>query len=239
MKKHIPNTITSLNLFSGCIAVVSAIEGNLLASFFFIILSAIFDFFDGFAARRLNVTSAIGKDLDSLADDISFGLAPAAIVSSLLKECYYPEWSLDWAFIIPYIPFVIAVFSALRLARFNNDERQHLYFIGMPTPANAIMTGSMANIPVASFLWHPAPYFSEILQNGCWGIIMLLCYAIITSWLLICPVPMFSFKQKGRLQYLFVACTVALTAIFAFAGIFASMVLYVVISFATMNKHKK
>lgn len=239
MKKHIPNTITSLNLFSGCIAVVSAIEGNLLASFLFILLSAIFDFFDGFAARRLNVTSAIGKDLDSLADDISFGLAPAAIVSSLLKDCYYPEWLLDWAFIVPYIPFVIAVFSALRLARFNNDERQHLYFIGMPTPANAIMTGAMANIPVASFLWHPAPCFSEILQSGSWGIIMLLCYTIITSWLLVCPVPMFSFKQKGRQQYLFAACTVAFTAIFAFAGIFASMVLYVVISFATMNKYKK
>ena len=174
IKKHIPNAITSLNLFSGCIAVVSAIEGDLTAAFLFIILSAVFDFFDGFAARKLGVASPIGKDLDSLADDISFGLAPAAIVSSLLKECDYPEAMLDWAFVIPYIPYVIAVFSALRLAKFNNDERQHVSFIGMPTPANAIMTGAMANMPVAAFLWQPAPVFSDMLHFGLWSVLMLL-----------------------------------------------------------------
>ncbi len=230
IKKHIPNMITGLNLFSGCIAVSNAIQGNLLAAFLFIILAAVFDFLDGFAARKLNAVSAIGKDLDSLSDDISFGLAPAAIVSSLLKECYYPESILGIAFLIPYIPYVIAVFSALRLAKFNNDERQHISFIGMPTPACAIMTGAMANMPVAAFLWQPAPVFSEILHTN-FGIVLLLCYAFITSWLLVCPIRMFSFKKKGRLQYTFAATALVLTAIFGFAGIFAAMVLYVLISF--------
>lgn len=239
IKKHIPNAITSLNLFSGCIAVVSAIEGDLTAAFLFIILSAVFDFFDGFAARKLGVTSPIGKDLDSLADDISFGLAPAAIVSSLLKECDYPEAMLDWAFVIPYIPYVIAVFSALRLAKFNNDERQHVSFIGMPTPANAIMTGAMANMPVAAFLWQPAPVFSDMLHFGLWSVLMLLAYAFITSWLLVCPVPMFSFKQKGKTQYVFAGCAIVLTALFAFAGLFATMVLYIAISFASTNRNTK
>ena len=109
----------------------------------------------------------------------------------------------------------------------------------MPTPANAIMTGAMANMPVAAFLWQPAPVFSDMLHFGLWSMLMLLAYTFITSWLLVCPVPMFSFKQKGKTQYVFAGCAVVLTALFAFAGLFATMILYIAISFASTNRNTK
>ena len=139
--KYIPNTVTCLNLFSGCIACVMAFEARYELAFIFIILSAVFDFFDGMLARLLNAHSPIGKDLDSLADDISFGAAPAFIIFSLFKEMHYPA---NIEFIAPYMPyaaFLIAVFSGLRLAKFNNDTRQTTSFIGLPVPANKISSG--------------------------------------------------------------------------------------------------
>lgn len=238
IKKHIPNSITCMNLFSGCIAVDCAMRGNLLAAFCFIILSAVFDFFDGFAARRLGVASPIGKDLDSLADMVSFGLAPAAIVSSLLKECQYPDALLDAAFLVPYLAYFIAVFSGLRLARFNNDERQHKSFIGLATPANAIMTASLANIPAASLLWQPWPEFG-IVWSGPWGIAVLLAYVALSSYLLVCPLSMFSFKQVGKLQYIFAGIALCLTAVFGFAGIFATMLVYIIMSAASAKSAGK
>ena len=142
IKNNIPNTVTCLNLFSGCIACVMAFEARYDLALLFIILSAVFDFFDGMLARVLNAHSIIGKDLDSLADDVSFGVAPSLIVFSLLKEMYYPA---SMEFIAPYLPyaaFLISVFSALRLAKFNNDTRQTSSFIGLPVPANALFWGS-------------------------------------------------------------------------------------------------
>ena len=121
--RHIPNTLTCLNLFSGCIACVMAFEARYEAALGFIILSAAFDFFDGMMARVLNAHSAIGKDLDSLADDISFGVAPSLIVFSLFKEMNYPEAMASMASYFPYLAFLLAVFSALRLAKFNNDRK--------------------------------------------------------------------------------------------------------------------
>ncbi len=119
-----------------------AFEARYDLALLFIILSAVFDFFDGMLARVLNAHSIIGKDLDSLADDVSFGVAPSLIVSLLLKEMYYPA---SMEFIAPYLPyaaFLISVFSALRLAKFNNDTRQTSSFIGLPVPANALFWGS-------------------------------------------------------------------------------------------------
>lgn len=139
----IPNLITGANLFSGCIACVYAFQGIYNLALVFIILSAVFDFFDGMAARMLKVSSPIGKELDSLADDISFGLAPAIIVFSILKEMQYTGWLESFAGIIPYLAFIIAVGSAFRLAKFNIDERQSLSFIGLPTPANALFWSSL------------------------------------------------------------------------------------------------
>ena len=134
IKKHIPNTITCLNLISGCIATYWAFMGDYEMALLFIVIGAVFDFFDGMVARLLHVSSPIGKELDSLADDITFGFAPSAIVYEYLR----PETEL-----LPFIVFIMAAFSALRLAKFNLDERQALGFIGLPTPANALFWGSL------------------------------------------------------------------------------------------------
>ena len=142
--RHIPNTVTCLNLFSGCIASVMAFEAKYELAIGFIILSAVFDFFDGMLARLLDAKSPIGKDLDSLADDISFGIAPALMVFSLFKEVHYPEMLMGIKDFMPYTAFLIAVFSALRLAKFNIDTRQTSSFIGLPVPANALFWVSRA-----------------------------------------------------------------------------------------------
>ncbi|EJW99692.1 CDP-diacylglycerol-serine O-phosphatidyltransferase, partial [gut metagenome] len=122
--RHIPNTLTCLNLFSGCIGCVMAFQANYEGALLLIILSAVFDFFDGLAARTLDAHSIIGKDLDSLADDVSFGVTPSLVVFSLFKEMTYPPYMNELATYLPYVAFLISVFSALRLAKFNNDTRQ-------------------------------------------------------------------------------------------------------------------
>ena len=140
---RIPNTLTCLNLFSGCVAAVMAFQLKYELALLFIIIGAVFDFFDGLAARALHAYSNIGKDLDSLADDISFGLAPAVVVFSLLQEMPYPPYLQSIEPYFPYVAFLIAVFSGLRLAKFNNDTRQTTSFIGLPVPANALFWASL------------------------------------------------------------------------------------------------
>ena len=137
MKKHIPNTITCCNLISGCIATYYAFLGEFDMALLFIIIGAVFDFFDGMSARLLSVSSPIGKELDSLADDVTFGFAPSAIVFA-----YLCTFHIHLMF-VPFLAFIMAAFSALRLAKFNLDERQALGFIGLPTPANALFWGSL------------------------------------------------------------------------------------------------
>ncbi|MDR3652952.1 MAG: CDP-diacylglycerol--serine O-phosphatidyltransferase [Paludibacter sp.] len=197
MKKHVPNFITSLNLFSGCVAVLLAFKGNYEGAFIAILLSAIFDFFDGFAARLLKAYSPMGKELDSLADIISFGMAPGAIVFSLLSGNTFSEW-------LPFVAFLIPVFSGLRLAKFNIDDRQTSSFIGLPVPANAIFWAGL----VFSF----SPF---LLSNVCLLLILigLFCYFLISE------IPMFSLKFKNagwndnQLQYIFlIVCILFLIA---------------------------
>ena len=175
MKKHIPNFITCLNLFSGCVAVFLAFEGNYLYAFLFILLSAIFDFFDGFAARLLKAYSPMGKELDSLADMVSFGLAPGALVFSLLTKTWINEW-------VPFMAFLIPVFSGLRLAKFNIDTRQTTSFIGLPVPANAIF-------------WAGIVYsYSLFLTNN---VLLLFTLIGVFCYLLVSEIPMFSLKFKN------------------------------------------
>ena len=168
IKNNIPNTVTCLNLFSGCIACVMAFEAKYELALLFIVLSSIFDFFDGLLARALNAHSIIGKDLDSLADDVSFGVAPSLIVFSLFKEMYYPA---TMEFIAPYLPyaaFLISVFSALRLAKFNNDTRQ--------TSAHDLLVSETCHpvylfILVCLFSWllvSEIPMFSLKFKNLSW-----------------------------------------------------------------------
>ena len=168
IKNNIPNTVTCLNLFSGCIACVMAFEAKYELALLFIVLSSIFDFFDGLLARALNAHSIIGKDLDSLADDVSFGVAPSLIVFSLFKEMYYPA---TMEFIAPYLPyaaFLISVFSALRLAKFNNDTRQTSSFVGLPVPANALFWGSLVAGAHDWLLVSEIPMFSLKFKNLSW-----------------------------------------------------------------------
>lgn len=185
MKKHIPNTITCCNLICGGIATTFALQADYKMAVIFIIAGAIFDFFDGMLARLLHVSSPIGKELDSLADDITFGLAPSAIIFSILKEMQYPEClgcAKEW---IPYVAFIMAAFSALRLAKFNLDERQSTSFIGVPTPANALFWGSL------------------IVGNHDWlvslpsGAIWLIIGVFVFSYLLIAELPLFALKFKN------------------------------------------
>ena len=183
--RNIPNTLTSCNLFSGCIAAYMAFHGNYKEALLFIVLGAMFDFFDGMTARLLHVSSPIGKELDSLADDITFGLAPAAIAFSLFKEVYYPDFLMPVAGIMPYTAFLIAVFSGLRLAKFNIDERQTSSFIGVPVPANALFWASL----VAGI--HP------ILISESFNPLYLLALVCLFSWLLVSEIPMFSLKFKS------------------------------------------
>jgi len=179
--KYIPNTITCLNLFSGCISCVMAFQGEYLYAALFIYLASIFDFLDGMTASLLKAYSDMGKELDSLSDIISFGMAPGIILFSWLQTIAPESNSF-----LPYIAFLIPIFSALRLAKFNIDTRQESSFIGLPTPANAILIASLISLNQSSYL-------SNLLSNV-WIIIALI---LVLSFLLISKLPMFSLKFKN------------------------------------------
>lgn len=187
--KHVPNTITCLNLFSGCISCVMAFEGQYFLSALFVLLAAVFDFLDGMFARLLSAYSNIGKELDSLADVVSFGLAPGMVLFNWLNQSAGNEY-------LSYIAFLIPVFSALRLAKFNVDERQSTSFIGLPTPANAIFFVSLLavvdpSVPMPG--WVNLSFLSAIVGNQ-WVLIGLI---VLFSYLLVCELPMFSLKFKN------------------------------------------
>ena len=229
--RRIPNTVTCLNLFSGCVACVMAFEAKYDFALFFIVLSAIFDFFDGMLARLLHVSSPIGKELDSLADDISFGLAPALILYSFLKEdaLIYPEFLEGFRAYVPYTAFFIAVFSALRLAKFNIDERQTSSFIGLPTPANALFWGSLIVGAGDLLLTHV-------------NALVLIGLILLFSWLLVAEIPMFALKLKdlswknNRIRYLFILVSIPLLIVFKLSGIAAVIAWYILLSLLTQKK---
>lgn len=225
--RHIPNALTCLNLFSGCIACVMAFRLDYQSALLFIILSATFDFFDGMSARALKAYSNIGKDLDSLADDISFGVAPALILFSLLGEYTFPAEQASVSVWIPYCAFLIAVFSALRLAKFNNDTRQTSSFIGLPVPANALFWASLA-----------AGGHDFLLSNAnyAFGLIVLIC---LFSWLLVSEIPMFSLKFKSltwrenKVSFIFLLICIPLLLLFRISGFAAVILWYILLSLLT------
>jgi len=149
LKRHLPNALTCLNLLCGCIALTFIFGGNLVLAAYFVGIAAVADFFDGLVARALRVSSPIGKDLDSLADMVSFGVVPGAIMYQLLIEAMglgpgHGDFELPSLLLfLPYLGFVISIFSALRLAKFNNDTRQTTSFIGLPTPACTLVVASL------------------------------------------------------------------------------------------------
>ena len=226
-KKHIPNTITCLNLISGCIATYYAFESDFGMALLFIVIGAVFDFFDGMVARLLHVSSPIGKELDSLADDITFGFAPSAIVFSFLCSfhIHFP--------LIPFVAFVMAAFSALRLAKFNLDERQAMGFIGLPTPANALFWGSLI---VGGGDWISS------LPYAVW---MILAMGLFSSYLLVAEIPMFALKFKtwgwkgNEIKYVFLATCIPLLIVMGVSGLAAIIAWYVVLSVVNNSEKKK
>ncbi|MDR0667471.1 MAG: CDP-alcohol phosphatidyltransferase family protein [Prevotellaceae bacterium] len=184
----VPNTITSLNLLCGCMAVVLALRGWSDYAVYLIAAAAVFDFCDGLSARLLHAYSELGKQLDSLADAISFGLAPAALLHYKLRFLLSDSISgslhtIGWE-LLTFAPFVITIFSALRLAKFNIDKRQHAVFLGLPTPANALL--------IASLLSLSANGSRLTVWMDSWYGVLLLCASL--SALLVCGLPMFSLK---------------------------------------------
>lgn len=227
MKKHIPNTITCCNLISGCIATYFAFLSDYQLALLFIVVGAVFDFFDGMVARLLHVSSPIGKELDSLADDITFGFAPSAIIFSYLSS-FHIHLPL-----IPFLAFVMAAFSALRLAKFNLDERQALGFIGLPTPANALFWGAL----IVGL--DQSGYTFEGLE---W---VILVGTFISCYLLVAEIPMFALKFKhwgwkgNEVKYLFILSCVPILLFLGIFGLAVVIAWYVILSVATNKSTTK
>ena len=200
--KHIPNTITSMNLLSGIMGVIFTLEGRLEWALPLMILAAVFDFCDGLAARLLNAYSPIGKELDSLADLVSFGVLPAVMLYKVQPE--------GAPVLLRFLPLFVGVMSALRLAKFNVDERQTLDFIGLPTPSCAMVCGSLA-------------YFLHLgggVPDGA-GPWLVAGISLVLGLLLVSEIPMFGMKiKKGhklldgkRTAFLILAATCILTVL--------------------------
>ena len=250
IKKNIPNLFTLGNLFCGCVAIVFAFGGNLVWSAYMVGICCVFDFLDGLVARALNVHSEIGKQLDSLADMVSFGVVPGVIMFELIKFTFLfngqeeklglsgREFLVHNYFeeIFPYIGFVVTIFSAIRLAKFNLDERQTNSFIGLPTPANAIFISSLpllimgpfAIINAEGFITHNLIYLMNLYS--------LIGITVISSFLLVSSLPLFALKFKNflwadnKVRYVFLLLSLALLIIFKFAGIPLIIILYIILS---------
>lgn len=224
MKKHLPNAVTCLNLLCGCLALTNIFAGKLEVGAYFVAVAALADFLDGLVARVLRVSSAIGKDLDSLADMVSFGVVPGAIFFELLlrsvKSGGLPEW-------VPYVGFLVSIFSALRLAKFNNDTRQTTSFIGLPTPACTLVVASL-------------PLILAYDQYGLSGFILnpwlLLGLTVLLSGLLVAELPLFALKFKNlrwadnRRRFMFLLLAVGLVLVLKAAAVPLVVLLYVLLS---------
>ncbi|MBL7850287.1 MAG: CDP-diacylglycerol--serine O-phosphatidyltransferase [Cyclobacteriaceae bacterium] len=214
--RHLPNALTSLNLLSGCLGIVSVLHGPAHHAIWYVIVACVFDFFDGFTARALNVSSPIGKELDSLADMVSFGVLPSLVMYRMLDTQSSHEF-------IPYGAFSLAVFSALRLAKFNIDETQREHFVGLPTPANALF--------ITSLVYLASPFDVVISQD-----FSLLMITAIFSFLLVAPVELFALKFKtyswggNELKFTFVAFSVFLLALWQLAAMPFVILTYVAVS---------
>ena len=243
MKRYIPNALTLLNLFCGAIAVIYVINNNFVTASFFVFLGIFFDFFDGFAARKLNVQSDLGIQLDSLADMVTSGLVPGMIMFKLLslsmnKVEYITvtnEWTntMSWSgFEITPLPFLglcITLASAYRLAKFNIDEDQQSYFKGLPTPANTLLIISLPLI----MEFQNSDLMNAIILNK-WFLIVL---TILSSYLLNSNIKLFALKFKkygfkaNASRYVFIMLCIILLILLQFAAIPILILLYISMSF--------
>lgn len=220
IKQHIPNALTSLNLASGMAGILFVLDGQLDYGAYMIFLAAVFDFLDGFVARLLKVSSEIGKQLDSLADMVTFGVLPAFILFSLIES------NSDNIY-LPYTAFLVGIFSALRLAKFNIDLRQSDRFIGVPTPANALL---ISTIP---FLSEKSTFFENLLSNP----IALVLIGIVMSFLLVAELPLIAMKFKdfsfsnNIFRYSVIISSVISLILLGIAGIPFAIIFYIALSF--------
>ncbi len=209
MRKYIPNCITSMNLVCGIIGVVFTFKGRPDIAFICMLAASVADFLDGAAARMLGAYSDMGKELDSIADMVSFGVLPSVMLYNLSRTCMFGESWVCW------VPLAIALASGLRLAKFNVDTRQKDSFLGLPTPACALLCGSLCYFVAAE----PGSF----LAGWCAGPVFLPCLSLVLSFLLVSEIPMFSFKfhkddssvLKGkRMAFAFLVLAAILVCVF-------------------------
>lgn len=248
IKKHIPNAITCGNLFCGCLAIVCAFNGNLVWAAYLVGIAAVLDFFDGFAARLLKVGGEMGKQLDSLADMVTFGVVPGVVMYQLMPHigtidgnfsCHLGQSS--WVLLLRLSAFLITIFSAIRLAKFNIDTRQTNSFIGLPTPANTIL---ICSIPLINHFQPDILGFHIYTLTG--NFYFLLSLTLLMSYLLIAELPLFALKFKNlkwsdnKLSYSFLTTSLILLILFQFIAIPFIIFLYIVLSIINnvMNKTK-
>ena len=218
MLRHLPNFLTCCNLVCGCLGVVFCLEGRQVPAAYFVWVAGVFDFFDGFAARKLHVSSPIGKELDSLADMVSFGLLPSLVMYKLIGSSTQLEW-------LPYIAFMIAVFSALRLAIFNVDETQSDSFKGLNTPSNTLFITSLPLISAQVGGWLYTPW-------------MLVIITVVFSLLMVSRLEFFAFKFKNfswadnKIRFTFLLVSVLLLAVLHLVAIPLIILLYIALSLA-------
>lgn len=234
IKRHIPNFFTALNIVSGSIAIVYAFQSDLRLAFWFICLAAFFDFIDGGVARLLHTQSEVGKELDSLCDVVSFGLAPGVILFTIMRHALNVPLPLNvsglsfYSVLLLLSTVLIPVFSAVRLAKFNVDTRQTDSFIGLPVPANALLIASLGVI-----FANDEPYFvirALLVPEVLVGIVILM------SYLLISPLPMFALKFKNlkwkdnQLRFMFLILSAIFLMLWGMSSVAVIIVTYVVVS---------
>jgi CDP-diacylglycerol--serine O-phosphatidyltransferase len=237
MKKYIPNALTLLNLFCGSIAVIFVVNNNFVMAALFVFLGIFFDFFDGFAARKLNVQSELGVQLDSLADMVTSGVVPGIIMYKLLSLAVdMPEIAKEWetnsfGFNLPLLPLIglcVTLASAYRLAKFNIDEDQQTYFKGLPTPANTLLIISLPLI----IEYQNNDLMNAIIINK-WFLIAL---TVVSCYLLNSNIKLFALKFKdwgfkaNATRYIFVILCIILLIVLKFAAIPLIILLYISMS---------
>jgi len=234
--RQIPNFITSLNLASGVLATIFAIDGHLIWAGIFICIAAVFDFLDGFVARLLKAYSEVGKELDSLADVVSFGVAPGAILFTLLKFSMFDnnpriyDISASWVqWIILFSAFLIPVFGAIRLARFNVFSSNESFFRGLPIPSNGLFWASLG-------LMLEFPKYSEFF-SVIYSTKNLIFFGIFMAGMMVINLPMFSLKMKNLswsgnwYRYLFITFALLLLIVLNVYGLALIILLYIILNF--------
>ncbi|WP_461533326.1 CDP-alcohol phosphatidyltransferase family protein [Sinomicrobium sp.] len=243
MKRHIPNILTLLNLFCGTVAVLYAVLGQFQLAALFVFAGIFFDFFDGFAARKLKVQSEIGLQLDSLADMVTSGVVPGIVMYQLLQRSLIPEsWDtgiqVDLSQLQGFIPFIgllIPLSSAYRLAKFNVDDDQKTSFTGLPTPANALFVLSLPLI----FITQSSEFIISLLHNT-WFLVVI---SLLSSYILNAPIKLFALKFKtwgikdNAIKYGFLLLCLILLAVLRFTAVPLIIILYLLISVVTPKRH--